>query len=191
MGRHDEHHRVIQAAPEGMIGGSACRCEGECIDGRYVPRQFEAIHAAVQRAYEKSRSDENETKPDRYPNQLPEGHRGGYFSKDRYDSGVVCDKHKVYGEEGGFYVDHPDACKIERDDGPLEWVDYDCPWTLAIEYGIRDCYAGDETLLSRIADEPMQVNWALRSGGNWTDCGWEYDSTFEWWLPGDDTMQDA
>lgn len=53
-GKHDEHRRVIQAAPKGMIGGSACRCEGECVDGRYVPKQFTNIHAAVVRAYEES-----------------------------------------------------------------------------------------------------------------------------------------
>jgi hypothetical protein len=53
-GRHAEHHRVIQAVPEGMIGGTACRCEGECADGRYVPKQFTNIHRAVVRAYEES-----------------------------------------------------------------------------------------------------------------------------------------
>lgn len=48
-GNHDDHRRVIQAAPEGMLGGSACRCEGECTDGRYIPQQFKALKAAFAR----------------------------------------------------------------------------------------------------------------------------------------------
>jgi hypothetical protein len=35
MGDHKRHHRVVQAAPEGGVGGSVCTCEGECIDHRY------------------------------------------------------------------------------------------------------------------------------------------------------------
>lgn len=29
-GCHAEHHEVVQAVPEGMIGGCACPCTGEC-----------------------------------------------------------------------------------------------------------------------------------------------------------------
>lgn len=35
LGAHDEHTPIIQRPPEGMLGGAACRCEGECVDGRY------------------------------------------------------------------------------------------------------------------------------------------------------------
>lgn len=35
MGDHKHHYRVIQAAPEGGVGGVVCTCEGECRDGRY------------------------------------------------------------------------------------------------------------------------------------------------------------
>lgn len=34
-GDHKRHHRVVQAVPEGMLGGSVCVCGGECADGRY------------------------------------------------------------------------------------------------------------------------------------------------------------
>lgn len=29
-GDHSGHHKVIQAVPPGMMGGTQCRCEGEC-----------------------------------------------------------------------------------------------------------------------------------------------------------------
>lgn len=31
-GDHDHHHRVVQAVPEGVMGGAICVCEGECRD---------------------------------------------------------------------------------------------------------------------------------------------------------------
>ena len=31
-GRHERHREVIQAVPEGMMGGAKCRCEGECVE---------------------------------------------------------------------------------------------------------------------------------------------------------------
>ena len=32
MGNHKRHRRVVQAVPEGMIGGVVCPCKGECKD---------------------------------------------------------------------------------------------------------------------------------------------------------------
>jgi hypothetical protein len=32
FGRHEDHREVVQAVPEGMIGGSRCDCKGECRD---------------------------------------------------------------------------------------------------------------------------------------------------------------
>jgi len=32
MGEHDRHYRVVQAVPEGMMGGAICDCKGECRD---------------------------------------------------------------------------------------------------------------------------------------------------------------
>lgn len=29
-GQHEHHYRVVQAVPEGMMGGAVCVCEGEC-----------------------------------------------------------------------------------------------------------------------------------------------------------------
>lgn len=29
-GDHDGHHEVVQAVPEGMLGGAMCPCRGEC-----------------------------------------------------------------------------------------------------------------------------------------------------------------
>jgi len=46
-GLHDSHVRVIQQPPPGMLGGASCRCQGECVDGRYVPAQFKNIKAAL------------------------------------------------------------------------------------------------------------------------------------------------
>ncbi len=31
MGDHKRHYRVIQAVPEGMMGGVVCDCRGECV----------------------------------------------------------------------------------------------------------------------------------------------------------------
>jgi hypothetical protein len=31
-GDHDGHYEVIQAVPEGMLGGQRCPCRGECIE---------------------------------------------------------------------------------------------------------------------------------------------------------------
>lgn len=44
MGEHQRHYRVVQAVPEGMMGGAICTCEGECLERgpRYDP-QIEAI----------------------------------------------------------------------------------------------------------------------------------------------------
>jgi hypothetical protein len=35
-GDHDEHHEVIRAVPEGVMGGAVCGCDGKCAE-RYVP----------------------------------------------------------------------------------------------------------------------------------------------------------
>ena len=32
-GDHDNHREVVQAVPEGMVGGAICKCQGECRDG--------------------------------------------------------------------------------------------------------------------------------------------------------------
>lgn len=32
IGEHEHHHRIVQAAPEGMLGGAVCPCQGECVD---------------------------------------------------------------------------------------------------------------------------------------------------------------
>lgn len=47
MGEHDKHHEVIQAAPPGMLGGAACPCKGECVDGRYCPPEFPNLLRAI------------------------------------------------------------------------------------------------------------------------------------------------
>jgi len=31
-GFHEEHHRIVQTVPEGMMGGQECHCEGECVE---------------------------------------------------------------------------------------------------------------------------------------------------------------
>lgn len=31
-GHHEHHHEVVQAVPEGMIGGVRCECKGECVE---------------------------------------------------------------------------------------------------------------------------------------------------------------
>lgn len=51
MGLHESHVDVIQQPPPGMLGGSSCRCRGECRDGRYVPPQFANIKAEVERLF--------------------------------------------------------------------------------------------------------------------------------------------
>jgi hypothetical protein len=50
-----EHDRCQggQAAPEGVLGGWRCRCEGECVDGRYVSPQFEATTQAIREGLRK------------------------------------------------------------------------------------------------------------------------------------------
>lgn len=51
-GRHEEHRRVIQSVPEGMLGGAVCGCQGEC-QGRptkAVQRQIDQGAAAMRRA---------------------------------------------------------------------------------------------------------------------------------------------
>ncbi len=35
-GQHSEHHDVIEAVPEGVMGGAICDCKGTCVD-EYVP----------------------------------------------------------------------------------------------------------------------------------------------------------
>lgn len=47
LGLHDAHNEIIQAPPPGVMGGSSCRCRGECVDGRYVPAQFEYLSKMV------------------------------------------------------------------------------------------------------------------------------------------------
>ena len=42
-GDHEHHIPVMQAVPPGVIGGAKCRCEGECVDGRYQSEQFKKI----------------------------------------------------------------------------------------------------------------------------------------------------
>lgn len=51
MGRHQDHVDVIQAPPPGMLGGSSCYCEGECVDGRYCPPQFKNLAAEITRRH--------------------------------------------------------------------------------------------------------------------------------------------
>lgn len=29
-GDHDNHYEVVEAVPEGVIGGAICKCKGEC-----------------------------------------------------------------------------------------------------------------------------------------------------------------
>lgn len=53
LGEHQDHHEIIEAPPPGVLGGSRCRCQGECIDGRYVPQQFKNIKAFVQERFSK------------------------------------------------------------------------------------------------------------------------------------------
>lgn len=31
-GHHERHHEIVQAVPEGVMGGARCRCGGECVD---------------------------------------------------------------------------------------------------------------------------------------------------------------
>lgn len=31
MGDHSRHYRVVEAVPEGMLGGAVCPCRGECV----------------------------------------------------------------------------------------------------------------------------------------------------------------
>lgn len=47
-GFHDGHVDVIQAPPPGVLGGSSCYCEGECLDGRYVSDQLPNIKRHIQ-----------------------------------------------------------------------------------------------------------------------------------------------
>lgn len=37
-GEHDRHNHVVQAVPEGMLGGGFCPCKGEC-DGNPVIKE--------------------------------------------------------------------------------------------------------------------------------------------------------
>lgn len=44
MGEHERHYRVVQAVPEGMMGGAICTCEGECVERGPRPlRELEAL----------------------------------------------------------------------------------------------------------------------------------------------------
>lgn len=44
MGDHSQHYHVVQAVPEGVYGGSVCRCQGECKDFEpYVPPYVDAM----------------------------------------------------------------------------------------------------------------------------------------------------
>lgn len=48
-GDHEGHQRVVQAAPEGMMGGVVCGCKGECQGkpARHVQRQMDVIARAM------------------------------------------------------------------------------------------------------------------------------------------------
>lgn len=50
MGDHGHHRKVVQAVPEGMIGGSVCKCNGECTDGRYESRELRRLAKLMTRA---------------------------------------------------------------------------------------------------------------------------------------------
>jgi hypothetical protein len=47
FGRHDEHYEVIQAVPEGVMGGAVCGCKGECRNQpvEQVEKALEALSA--------------------------------------------------------------------------------------------------------------------------------------------------
>lgn len=42
-GDHEHHYRIIQAVPEGTYGGVVCKCNGECVDGRYALEHIKLI----------------------------------------------------------------------------------------------------------------------------------------------------
>jgi hypothetical protein len=48
FGRHAEHQRVVQAVPEGMMGGAMCPCTGDCAGNE--PAYMKKIHAAFRHA---------------------------------------------------------------------------------------------------------------------------------------------
>jgi hypothetical protein len=50
MGDHKRHREVVQAVPEGMIGGAVCKCKGECVDGRYESKELRRIAKLMVRA---------------------------------------------------------------------------------------------------------------------------------------------
>jgi len=60
MGEHQRHHRVVQAVPEGMMGGSVCTCKGECVDGRYESKDLKRMAQLMVRAYARSAVNESE-----------------------------------------------------------------------------------------------------------------------------------
>jgi hypothetical protein len=39
-GDHDHHSEIIQAVPEGMLGGAMCGCNGECRDRPQPPVEY-------------------------------------------------------------------------------------------------------------------------------------------------------
>lgn len=45
-GRHDEHYEVIEAVPEGVMGGAVCGCDGKCAE-RYTPPKSILVDAPV------------------------------------------------------------------------------------------------------------------------------------------------
>lgn len=44
-GEHAGHREAIVNPPPGMLGGSRCVCKGECVDGRYMPKQMASLLA--------------------------------------------------------------------------------------------------------------------------------------------------
>lgn len=51
-GNH-HHQSAIGRPPKGTLGGARCRCEGECVDGRYIPEQFKNFIEAFDKAIKK------------------------------------------------------------------------------------------------------------------------------------------
>jgi hypothetical protein len=51
-GNHDQHQRVIQAVPAGLLGGVVCGCKGEC-QGKpepHIQREVNLIRGALAKA---------------------------------------------------------------------------------------------------------------------------------------------
>jgi hypothetical protein len=48
-GQHDGHHKIVQAVPDGVIGGIRCECKGDCAErnGERARRETVAILEAL------------------------------------------------------------------------------------------------------------------------------------------------